>query len=705
METELRKLYYEPKTGFGSPSHLYKNARKAGHMVTMKEVKAFVEKQEVAQLFAPKTTKRETRHFKISDKRGVWQVDHTFMKHKKINNNHHAIFVAINIGSRYVYAKAMKNIQEDTVIETLKEFAKTIKLKHIRGIVSDKGVEFTSHAVRDWMEENNIKHRILHPTYHYLSNAIVERYNGVLKTKLHKYMKANDTHKWIDALDDIVYNHNHSIHSATKARPKDLLKNPIKELIFRLKTENFNNKLRKDKRFVLSKLKLGSKIRILRKTDKPFDKKIQKYNVKVHKIKKFIHGGVLIKVKHKSRLIRPFEILPINKGVERNPFPRNKPSPDDNADNIRNGKRKTFRIRNDPVVRDAKKQKEKAAVQEDITGKGVVVSDIDGSKDVRAKVLRMNDGGGVWVEYLHSNNKRYEVLIQDGKYRITEDVPDLTPDALKKKKPSADPVPYVQQFTPVEFVNNSKYRIKWIEKNHKDYGRTFSVSIKDVDINKGTCSIQYYRTGNWEVNQSLYNFDVIDKRNNKIPMIIKENIPESIPESIPENIPESIPEKSIPVAKNAAVENNRKYRIKWVEVGHRDYGKTFSVTIKDVDKNSGECSIQYYRIPEWQENQSLSNFEVVSKLGVSPAIPIPSLKMKEKASIAETKSIPKPHKPKPITKSNETMTLEERRQKRKAELSKYQREERVKALQKNWKNKKQHHPVHAHVDFLQSLGR
>ena len=32
-----------------------------------------------------------------------------------------------------------------------------------RGIVSDKGVEFTSHAVRDWMEDNNINHRILHP--------------------------------------------------------------------------------------------------------------------------------------------------------------------------------------------------------------------------------------------------------------------------------------------------------------------------------------------------------------------------------------------------------------------------------------------------------------------------------------------------------------------------------------------------------------
>jgi aspartate carbamoyltransferase regulatory subunit len=117
METELRKLYYEPKTGFGSSAHLYKNAKKAGLKVTMKIVKAFVDKQEVAQLFAPKTTKRETRHFKIASKRGYWQVDHTFMKHNKINNNYHAIFVAINIGSRYVYAKAMKNIQEATVIE------------------------------------------------------------------------------------------------------------------------------------------------------------------------------------------------------------------------------------------------------------------------------------------------------------------------------------------------------------------------------------------------------------------------------------------------------------------------------------------------------------------------------------------------------------------------------------------------------------
>ena len=437
MEKELRKLYYEPKTGFGSPAHLYKNARKAGLMVKMKDVKAFVDKQEVAQLFKPMTTKRETRHFKISARRGYWQIDHTFMKHKKINNNLHAIFVAINIGSRYVYAKAMKNIQEDTVIEAFNDFAKQIKLKHIKGVVSDKGSEFISKTVKRWMEKHNVHHRILHPTYHYLSNSIVERFNGVLKTKLHKYMKANKTKKWIDALEDIVYNHNHSVHSTTGERPKDLLKNPIKELIFRLKTESYNQQLRTDKSFVLSKLKVGSNVRVLRKTDKPFDKKNQKYNETVHVIQKFIHNGGLIKLKDKSRLVRPFEVLPVDK-VERNPFLRKIKSPDVES-TLKKARKssggKTFRIRNDPVLKDAKKKmKNNTIIQEDHTGKGVII-DINGNKDVHAKVLRMEeDGGGIWAEYLYTNNKIYESFVEDGKYRITEDVPDLKPIPKKKKK-------------------------------------------------------------------------------------------------------------------------------------------------------------------------------------------------------------------------------------------------------------------------------
>jgi hypothetical protein len=328
-------------------------------------------------------------------------------------------------------------------------------------------------------------------------------------------------------------------------------------------------------------LKIGSKIRILRKADKPFDKKVQKYNETVHKIEKFIHGGGLIKVKDKSRLLRPFEVLPVDKGIEKNPFVRKITSPDVEKALEKGRKRRSEKRDND---------------EDDSNGQNWDDDEVPEPREKRQQTPR----------------KPIEAVL----------------DAVKKRKPSADPEPYVQQHVPVAFVDNSKYRIKWVEKNHTDYGKALSVSIKDVDIKKGTCSIQYYRTGNWNVNQSLSNFDVIDKRNNKIPMIITENVPESIPE------------KSKPEAKNAVVENNNKYKIKWIEAGHHDYGKSFSVTIKDVENDT--CSIQYYRTGKWQENQSLLNFEVVGKLGVSPTIiKPPPPNVKEKAPIAE-KSITPP---------------------------------------------------------------
>ncbi len=82
--------------------------------------------------------------------------------------------------------------------------------------------------------------------------------------KLAKYMTSHDTKKWIDALDDIVYNNNRSIHSTMGERPKDMLKNPLKQLIFRLKTINSNHNLRAQKNFVMNKIAVGSTIRIKR---------------------------------------------------------------------------------------------------------------------------------------------------------------------------------------------------------------------------------------------------------------------------------------------------------------------------------------------------------------------------------------------------------------------------------------------------------
>ena len=403
MEAELKRLYYDPRTGFGSALHLYRSAKKAKvEGVRMKDCIEFIRRQETAQIHKGANEKQEKRQFHIESKRGYWQCDHAFMKHKKTNNGYKAIFVAVDIGSRYVYARAMKNIRETAVIETFEHFLKTVKPKNIKGIVNDKGTEFISKPLKEWLKNHDIEQRTLHPTYHYYSNAIVERFNGVLKQKLSKYMTSHGTKKWIDALDDIVYNNNRSIHSTTKQRPKDMLKSPLKQLIFRLKTINSNHNLRVKKSFVLNKIGKGSKIRIKRIPKDHFDKSYKKFNKKEHEVEAIVNGGVMVKVKGEDRALRPFEILPVGKEVEKNPLKRKVKSHD--------GKKRVRRIRNDALIRELQK-KRKTPHQQDYTNRGVEF-EING-ETAQGKVIRMGGyGRGMFVEFIQ-NNKRYESRVME----------------------------------------------------------------------------------------------------------------------------------------------------------------------------------------------------------------------------------------------------------------------------------------------------
>lgn len=54
------------------------------------------------------------------------------------------------------------------------------------------------------------------------SNMLIERFNKTLRGLLDKYMSLNKTKKYIDALQDLVYNYNNTTHASTKEVPNDL---------------------------------------------------------------------------------------------------------------------------------------------------------------------------------------------------------------------------------------------------------------------------------------------------------------------------------------------------------------------------------------------------------------------------------------------------------------------------------------------------
>ena len=321
----LKKIYYNPKTGFSSALELYTRARKQRNTIKLPFVKEWLSKQETQQIHR-KPIRRKAQQFSIEAKRGTWQADFTFTKNRKINNGFHCIFVAIEIGSRFAFCMATKNTKAKATRDCFRKLRKVAKQRGLglNYVVSDKGSEFISHDLADWMTRNGVNHRTVHPQYHYYATSIVERFNGTLKSKLNRYMTANKTKKWVDALQDLVeaYNSSNHTHFQGDDTPDSVSNDPVKQLLHRLKTIGKNNALRASPKFILNKVDTGSKIRVREKINEKFRKLNNTYSNKVRTIESIEKGGTMVRVSGVDRLLRPFELQKVEGKVQKNPFKR-----------------------------------------------------------------------------------------------------------------------------------------------------------------------------------------------------------------------------------------------------------------------------------------------------------------------------------------------------------------------------------------------
>ena len=402
----LQKIYYDPKTGYSNTLELYRRAKKKSTSITISYVKAWLAKQATAQVF--KGTNAKKTHLSIEAARGTYQIDHTFFpSNTKINNHYKAVFCAIEVGSRWAFVCPMKNTQTRAVLAAFEGLCDATK-KHnpVKRIVTDDGVEFGSNALRDWLKEKAIAHRTLHKDYHYYSNSIVERFNLTLKRRLQKYMTANGTKKWIDALDDIVYGYNRSKHSTLAERPKDVFRNPISQLIHRIRTIQNNHNLKAKKAFILNRIRPGSKVRLLRKVDQAFSKKIQRYSKKTYTVSGITKNQTMVQLDGKSRAIRPWEVQAVDE-VQTNPFQRVVKSPDvetalSNARKARKEGTTSHKKVNDPVVEEAKKTKK---VSQQMVGKHI---EVEGGFQGTVKRATKH---GLWMETVQ-DGKRSEMRVK-----------------------------------------------------------------------------------------------------------------------------------------------------------------------------------------------------------------------------------------------------------------------------------------------------
>jgi hypothetical protein len=212
-EELLNNLMYI-KHNYDSIDNLHKKAKAINPNIKRKFVSEWMSKQQSVQMNNNKIQKKEFKPI-YSETPYSFQLDLTFLpRYKKQNDGYYVLFTAININSRYAYAYFSKDKKMDTILNFLKDMEKKTV---INNLTMDEGTEFTNNEFQNFCKDNEIKLYFVKDDSHKL--GILNRFHRTLKDKLTKYFSAHNTTKWIDVIDTIVNNYNHTINRGIGTEP------------------------------------------------------------------------------------------------------------------------------------------------------------------------------------------------------------------------------------------------------------------------------------------------------------------------------------------------------------------------------------------------------------------------------------------------------------------------------------------------------
>ena len=296
MDEVFKKVYYDPKTGYLDQRQFYLKLKEMGHDVTIKQVKEWMNNQEINQVMRKNERKGGTTISMFPN--NMWQIDiivydrYEFNKYKYILN-------CIDIYSRYLFSRAMTNNRNDTIIENLNDIFKLAKPEII-----ECDNQFNNKTFKEYFEKKGIQ--IIYSTAgDYKHNGIVERVNGTLAGRIQKIRLALKRYDWNNYLQDIVEGYNTSIHRTLKDTPQN---------IFNGKAREFVAPIPKKKLQIGDTVRVKKQIKRLSKGDTP------RYELKTYKIIDIKDGKYKLS---ETKTAKGKELMKIDK-IDRSPYEEDK---------------------------------------------------------------------------------------------------------------------------------------------------------------------------------------------------------------------------------------------------------------------------------------------------------------------------------------------------------------------------------------------
>ena len=185
------------------------------------------------------------------------------------------------------------------------------KKTEINVIQTDKGSEFNNSEFKKFCEENNIILDLIKSDSHKL--GIINRWHRTIKEKLVKYFDSFDTVRWIDIIDKIVYNYNHTKNRGIGYKPIEV--NDFIENMIRQKKKIEGENIRENE----TEYKVGQYVRELNDKNIFDDKMKSKYSNEIYEITKVNNNSLIIKNdKNDLFKIKKYEVKIVKKPTENN---------------------------------------------------------------------------------------------------------------------------------------------------------------------------------------------------------------------------------------------------------------------------------------------------------------------------------------------------------------------------------------------------
>ena len=136
-------------------------------------------------------------------------------EYAKENDNYNYILTAIDVYSRYAYARPLKNKTAACVIKAFKSIFTENDGQQPLFLQTDEGREFENKYFREFLGDKTKQFSVKSQ----FKACIVERFNRSLKERMFRYFTHTNSRQWIHVLQKFVDGYNNSVHRTIGMTP------------------------------------------------------------------------------------------------------------------------------------------------------------------------------------------------------------------------------------------------------------------------------------------------------------------------------------------------------------------------------------------------------------------------------------------------------------------------------------------------------